>query len=114
MERVFTPEFRNRIDEVVVFTPLTREQVKGIAERYFLQIEESMKPAGKRLIVTPDALEHVVSLGYSYEYGARFLKRTIDEKVKIPITGLWNESDTFIAEVVGDHLAVHPIIAELI
>jgi ATP-dependent Clp protease ATP-binding subunit ClpA len=81
-ERVFTPEFRNRIDEVVVFAPLTREQVRGIAERYFQQVEESMKPAGKRLIVTPEAMDHIVTLGYSYEYGARFLKRTIDEKVK--------------------------------
>lgn len=114
MERVFTPEFRNRIDEVVVFAPLTREQVKGIAERYFLQIEEALKLAGKRLIVTPEALDHIVTIGYSYEYGARFLKRTIDEKIKIPITSQWSEGDTFIAEVLNEQLTVHPLIAELI
>lgn len=113
-ERVFTPEFRNRIDEVVVFAPLSREQVKGIAERYVQHIEETMKPVGKRLIVTPEALDEIVTLGYSYEYGARFLKRTIDEKIKIPLTSQWNEGDTFIAEVLNDQLTVHPLIAELI
>lgn len=113
-ERAFTPEFRNRIDEVVVFAPLSREEVKGIAERYVQHVEETMKPAGKRLIVTPEALDHIVTLGYSYEYGARFLKRTIDEKLKIPITSQWNEGDTFIAEVLNDRLTVHPLVAEFI
>jgi ATP-dependent Clp protease ATP-binding subunit ClpA len=114
MERIFSPEFRNRLDEVVVFSPLTSEEVRGIAERHLQLVENAMKPAGKNLIVTPEALEKLVSLGYSYAYGARFLKRTIDEKIKIPITNLWNEGDTFIAEMQDDQIVVHPLIAELI
>ncbi|MCI0442946.1 ATP-dependent Clp protease ATP-binding subunit, partial [bacterium] len=114
MERLFSPEFRNRLDEVVVFQPLTKDEVRTIAERYLQQVETALKPAGKRLIVTPEALEKVATLGYNYAYGARFLKRTIDEKIKIPITNLWHEGDTFIAEVKDDQLIINPIIAELV
>jgi ATP-dependent Clp protease ATP-binding subunit ClpA len=113
MERVFSPEFRNRIDEVVVFSPLTQDEVRGIAEKYLDQIDATLKLAGKRLIMTPQALDKIVSLGYSYTYGARFLKRTIDEKIKMPITSMWHQSDTFIAEVQLDEIVVHPLIAEL-
>ena len=64
--------------------------------------------------MTPEALEKISSTGYNYAYGARFLKRTVDEKIKIPITNLWNESDTFIAEVKDDQVIINPIIAELV
>src|SRR5262245_20140602 len=114
MERIFSPEFRNRLDEVVVFAPLTKEEVRIIAERYLQQVESALIPSGKRLIVTTDALEKVASMGYNYAYGARFLKRTIDEKIKIPITNMWHEGDTFIAEVKDDQLIINPIIAELV
>lgn len=113
MERVFSPEFRNRIDEVVVFSPLTEEEVRGIAEKYLEQIETTLKLASKRLIMTPQALDKIVSLGYSYAYGARFLKRIIDEKIKMPITSIWHQGETFIAEVQRDQIVVHPLIAEL-
>jgi len=113
MERVFSPEFRNRIDEVVVFAPLTEDEVRAIAENYLGQIERAMQEGGKHLIVTPEALERLVSLGYSYQYGARFLKRTIDEKIKIPVTNLWHHADTFIADIEDDKILVRPLMAEL-
>ena len=65
------------------------------------------------MIVTPQALEKLVTLGYSYMYGARFLKRTIDERIKMPLTSLWHQGDTFIAEILEDKLVVHPLIATL-
>jgi ATP-dependent Clp protease ATP-binding subunit ClpA len=114
MERMFSPEFRNRLDEVVVFSPLTKEEVRAIAEKYLAQVEVALQVCGKRLIVTPEALEEISSVGYNYAYGARFLKRTIDEKIKIPITILWNEGDTFIAELKDDQVVITPIIAELV
>ncbi len=113
MERVFSPEFRNRIDEVIVFAPLTREQVKLIAEKYLNQVEKSLRDAGKQIIITPEALERLVTHGYSYAYGARFLKRIIDEKIKIPITNQWHQGDTFLAEVVEEEVVVRPFIPEL-
>jgi ATP-dependent Clp protease ATP-binding subunit ClpA len=113
MERMFSPEFRNRIDDVIVFTPLTHEQVKAIAEKYLQQIERTLAESGKHLIVTPEALDKLVSLGYSYAYGARFLKRTIDEKVKIPLTNQWHQGDTFLAEVVKEQVEIKPFIPQL-
>jgi ATP-dependent Clp protease ATP-binding subunit ClpC len=113
MEKSFSPEFRNRVDEIIVFTPLTKEQVRSIAEKYLGSLEATMREAGKNLIVTPEALDTIVSQGYSYAYGARFLKRSIDERIKIPLTTQWNESDSFLAEVVEEKVVVRPFIPEL-
>jgi ATP-dependent Clp protease ATP-binding subunit ClpC len=113
MERIFSPEFRNRIDETVVFMPLTEEQVRQIAERYIHQIETTLAAANKRMIMTPEVLEKLVLAGYNYAYGARFLKRTIDEKIKIPLTVQWQQGDTFLAEMQEGEIVVHPMIATL-
>jgi ATP-dependent Clp protease ATP-binding subunit ClpA len=113
MEKGFSPEFRNRIDEIIVFAPLTREQVRGIAEKYLTNLETTLRDSGKNLIVTPEALDTLVSQGYNYAYGARFLKRSIDEKIKIPLTTQWNESDSFLAELVEEKVTVRPFIPEL-
>lgn len=113
MEKNFSPEFRNRVDEIIVFAPLTREQVRAIAERYLSHLERTLRELGKNLIVTPEALDTIVSQGYSYAYGARFLKRSIDERIKIPLTTQWNESDSFLAEVVEEKVMVRPFIPEL-
>ena len=113
MEKSFSPEFRNRVDEIIVFAPLTREQVRSIAEKYLSSLESTLRESGKNLIVTPEALDTIVSQGYSYAYGARFLKRSIDERIKIPLTTQWNESDSFLAEVVEEKVVVRPFIPEL-
>jgi ATP-dependent Clp protease ATP-binding subunit ClpC len=113
MEKQFSPEFRNRIDETIVFAPLTHLEVKAIAEKYLSQIEVTLNEAGKHLIMTPEALEKLVTMGYSYAYGARFLKRTIDERVKIPLTNQWHQGDTFLAEVIADQITVRPFIPQL-
>ncbi len=97
-EERFSPEFRNRIDEIVVFTPLTQDEVKQIAELYLNTLRKQMKRQGKVLEVSESALVHLVEKGFSPAYGARFLKRTIDEMVKLPVTTRWKESDYFLAD----------------
>jgi ATP-dependent Clp protease ATP-binding subunit ClpA len=97
-EERFSPEFRNRIDEIVVFTPLTQDEVKQIAELYLNTLRKQMKRQGKVLEVSEAALAHLVEKGFSPAYGARFLKRTIDEIVKLPVTTRWKESDYFLAD----------------
>ncbi|OYT73581.1 MAG: hypothetical protein CFK52_01275 [Chloracidobacterium sp. CP2_5A] len=94
-ETRFSPEFRNRIDEVVVFSPLTQDEVRQIAVLYLKKIERQMTKFGKSLHVTEAAIDQLVQQGFSPAYGARFLKRTIDEKVKLPITLQWNASSRF-------------------
>ncbi|MFL6214415.1 MAG: AAA family ATPase [Blastocatellia bacterium] len=97
-EERFSPEFRNRIDEIVVFTPLTQDEVKQIAELYLNTLRKQMKRQGKELEISESALVHLVEKGFSPTYGARFLKRTIDELVKLPVTTRWKESDYFLAD----------------
>jgi ATP-dependent Clp protease ATP-binding subunit ClpC len=98
-EERFSPEFRNRIDELVVFSPLTEDEVKQIAELYLGKLKGQMERQGKRVTITEAALEWVVKKGFSPTYGARFLKRTIDEQVKLPITNLWKAFTAFTVDV---------------
>ena len=86
LERRFLPEFRNRIDEIVLFAPLTKADVRVIAQQYLHQIATTLSRSGKMLEVEPAALERLVDAGSNLAYGARFLKRVIDEHVKIPIS----------------------------
>ncbi|HSL22105.1 MAG TPA: ATP-dependent Clp protease ATP-binding subunit, partial [Vicinamibacterales bacterium] len=95
LERHFPPEFRNRIDEVVLFTPLTRENVRAIAELEVARVTRTLEESGRRLVVEPEALEQMVKEGYSLAFGARFLKRFIEEKLKLPISQGWHGGPEF-------------------
>ncbi len=106
VEHTFSPEFLNRIDDIIVFSPLTKEEVKAIAKMYLEGINQQMKPKGKMMHVTEEALDYLVECGYSSKYGARLLKRTIDEKVKIPLTLKWKEGNEFIVDVRAETLWV--------
>jgi ATP-dependent Clp protease ATP-binding subunit ClpA len=89
LERRFPPEFRNRIDEVVLFTPLTQEDVRAITEEELRKMAATLQKAGKLLTVETVAIDQIVREGYSLAYGARFLKRVIEDKVKLPISQAW-------------------------
>ena len=106
VENTFSPEFLNRIDDIIVFSPLTKEEVKAIAKMYLEGINQQMKPKAKTMHVTEEALDYLVECGYSSKYGARLLKRTIDEKVKIPLTLKWKEGNEFIVDLRDDTLWV--------
>lgn len=98
-EQRFSPEFRNRIDEIVVFSPLTMDEVKQIAQLYLDKTNRQMKRQGKAFEVTNQALDLITEKGYSMQYGARFLKRYIDEHVKLPITTMWKTGSKFVVDV---------------
>jgi ATP-dependent protease Clp ATPase subunit len=68
---------------------------------YLDSIRRMMEAHGKTLAVSAAALSALAQTGFSVKYGARFLKRTIDEKVKMPVTLKWRESDHFLVEEVG-------------
>src|SRR5438045_8530658 len=68
LERRFPPEFRNRIDEVVVFAPLTHDEVREIARHYLVQVKVTLAKAGKTIHVEDEALELVVTKGYNMTY----------------------------------------------
>jgi ATP-dependent Clp protease ATP-binding subunit ClpA len=108
-ERRFPPEFRNRIDEVVLFTPLSHDEVGAIARIYLNQISARLSAQGKILEVRSEAFDRLVHDGYSLAYGARFLKRVIDDQVKLPISARWHEGSLFRVAVTGDHISVEAL-----
>jgi ATP-dependent Clp protease ATP-binding subunit ClpA len=106
VERRFTPEFRNRIDEVVLFAPLTKDEVRQIALLRLEEIEETLSHRNRTLHVEPEAMDLIVQKGHSLAYGARFLKRVIDEEIKLPISERWTESTTFHVQARADRIVV--------
>jgi ATP-dependent Clp protease ATP-binding subunit ClpA len=113
LERRFPPEFRNRIDEVVLFNPLTHDEVRSIAKQYLRQVTLTMAKAGKTIAVSDEALESIVRRGYSMAFGARFLKRFIDEQVKLPISARWRDGVHFDVKLVADQLVVEPSVTKV-
>lgn len=105
-EQRFTPEFRNRIDEIVVFSPLTMDEVREIARIYLGKVKRNMERQGKFVEITEAAVDLLTQKGYSPSYGARFLKRHIDQKVKLPITNQWKSAMRFVVDAEGDDIVV--------
>jgi ATP-dependent Clp protease ATP-binding subunit ClpA len=108
LERRFSPEFRNRIDEVVLFAPLTHAEVRQIAGHYLAAVEETLVRAGKSMQVSDEALELIVTKGYSLAFGARFLKRVIDECIKLPMSARWKDGSHFDVMVKDGGIVVEP------
>ena len=106
VERRLSPEFRNRIDEVVLFSPLSIDHVRVIAGHCLSQIKEALVKAGKSLEIDDDALDLLATDGYSVAFGARFLKRVIDERVKLPITMQWKTGSHFRVRVANQAISV--------
>ena len=107
-ETRFTPEFRNRIDEIIVFAPLTMDEVREIAQLYLTKLQRNMERQGKLVEITEAALDLLTEKGFSPAYGARFLKRHIDQKVKLPITNEWKAAMKFTVDVEDGEIAVKP------
>jgi ATP-dependent Clp protease ATP-binding subunit ClpA len=114
LERRFPPEFRNRIDEVVLFNPLTHDEVREIARHYLAQVTMTLAKAGKTIQMTDEALEVLVAKGYSMAFGARFLKRYIDEHVKLPISEHWKEGSHFEVKASAGELTVEAAPAKIV
>jgi ATP-dependent Clp protease ATP-binding subunit ClpC len=97
-EQRFSPEFRNRIDEIVIFSPLMMDEVREIAKLYLGKLKRRMERQGKVVEISDAAIDTLTEKGYSPAYGARFLKRYIDQNVKLPITNAWKTANRFIVD----------------
>jgi len=95
----FRPEFINRIDDTVVFHSLAKEQIAKIAAIQIGYLHKRLKQQDINLDVTPQALEHLAEAGFDPVYGARPLKRTIQQKLENPLaqdllTGKFKSGET--------------------
>jgi len=113
LERRFPPEFRNRIDEVVLFAPLTQEEVRAIAKQYLDKVVLTLARAGKTIRVADGAVDVIVTKGYNMAFGARFLKRFIDEQIKLPISSRWKEGSHFEVTAKDGDIMVEPAPAQI-
>ena len=105
----FRPEFLNRVDEIIVFRPLSMEDLVQIVDIQLGRLDELLAARHLRLEVTPEAKELLGVQGYDPVYGARPLKRVIQRELQNPIAlelleGNFHEGDTIRVERAGDHL----------
>jgi ATP-dependent Clp protease ATP-binding subunit ClpB len=85
LQQQFRPEFLNRIDDVIVFHPLGRDQVADIAQVQLARLQERLSQRRVTLVVTPAAVEQLARHGYDPVFGARPLKRLIRERLETPL-----------------------------
>jgi ATP-dependent Clp protease ATP-binding subunit ClpA len=85
INRMFTPEFRNRLDAIISFAPLPPETVRRVVEKFVLQLESQLAERGVTIELTPEAADWLAERGYDERMGARPLARVIQEHVKKPL-----------------------------
>ncbi|QRZ15524.1 ATP-dependent Clp protease ATP-binding subunit ClpA [Paracoccus methylovorus] len=85
IERTFTPEFRNRLDAVISFAPLSREIIVQVVEKFVLQLEAQLIDRGVHIELSPEAANWLAERGYDERMGARPLGRVIQESIKKPL-----------------------------
>jgi len=85
LKKVFRPEFLNRIDEVIVFHKLTKDEIKEIVELLLTRIRESMAERELQLELTEDTKEMLVDKGWDPSMGARPLRRAIQRYIEDPL-----------------------------
>jgi ATP-dependent Clp protease ATP-binding subunit ClpA len=85
IERTFTPEFRNRLDAVISFSPLPREVIMMVVEKFVLQLEAQLMDRNVTIDLSEDAAAWLAEKGYDDKMGARPLARVIQEHIKKPL-----------------------------
>ena len=109
LKRGFRPEFLNRLDETVIYTPLTRDQIVKIMHLMIANLDKRLADRRLKVRLTPAAEQWVVDNGYDSVYGARPLKRFIQRAVETPIARLLIERDlpadtTVVVDVENDEV----------
>ncbi len=108
----FRPEFLNRIDETITFRSLTKEQIGDIVEIQLAELKKRLRQHNLKLSVTESAKKCLVEEGYDVFYGARPLKRTIQQLIENPLSleilqGKFKEVSEIIVDAEGKSLVFH-------
>jgi ATP-dependent Clp protease ATP-binding subunit ClpB len=104
LQRQFKPEFLNRVDDVIIFKPLSTEDIGKIVELQLKRLEKLLADKKITIEVSPEAKVLIAEEGYDPAFGARPLKRTIQRLIQNPLAmavleGRFND---------GDHIVVRP------
>jgi len=81
LQKTIRPEFLNRIDEIIMFTPLGRDEIAEIVKLQFKGLQNTLDEMGIQIEATDEALDWLAQLGYDPQYGARPLKRVVQKKI---------------------------------
>ena len=103
VNRNFRPEFINRIDDIIVFHPLSQEHLHGIAKIQIKYLQQRLEARNLGLMLTESALDQITKSGYDPVYGARPLRRTIQTQIENPLakqilSGKFRDMDEIIVD----------------
>ena len=107
IEKYFRPEFLNRLDDVIVFHSLNKQDLKQIVDIELSKIRGRMADRGLELVLTDEAKDYLIAKGYNPDYGARPLRRAIENMIENPLSeeilrGSFTGKNTIIVEVEGE------------
>jgi ATP-dependent Clp protease ATP-binding subunit ClpC len=111
LKRTFRPEFLNRVDKVVVFHALTKEDIAEIVDLEIEKVRRRLAESGLRMEMTAEAKALLAKEGYSEEYGARPLRRVIQNRIEDPLSDAilassFSQGSTLLVDVEGDEFAI--------
>ncbi len=111
LKRVFRPEFINRVDAVIVFHPLSKENIQNIVNLELQKVAARLEEHEIVLTATPEAVDKLAEMGYDPDMGARPLKRIIQQKVEDPLSdallgGTFDDGDTIVVDYKEDEVVL--------
>jgi ATP-dependent Clp protease ATP-binding subunit ClpC len=107
VERVFRPEFLNRLDDTIIFRHLNKDDLKKVIDFEMSKVRKRLEERGFRLELTDEAKEFIIKKGSNLDYGARPLRRALEQRVEDPLAeellrGTFEGKDTITISVVKD------------
>ncbi len=111
LKQSIRPEFLNRVDEIIMFTPLNREEIKQIVLLQFERIKQMLAQNGVSIEISESAVEWITNIGFDPVYGARPIKRVMQKKIlnelsKQLLAGTINKEQTITVDYFGDDILV--------
>ena len=110
MKRFFRPEFLNRIDATVVFQPLNKDEIRKIVDLELVGVRKQLASQEITLIVTDETKDHIASVGYDSNFGARPLARSIQNEIADPLAEMLLQGKFH----AGDSVRIHPVEGKLV
>jgi ATP-dependent Clp protease ATP-binding subunit ClpC len=107
MEKEFRPEFLNRLDDIIVFRSLTKDDLKAIVNMELAKVSKRLTEKGYKLVVTEEAKEFLIDKGSSLEFGARPLRRAIEQHLEDMLAeellkGTFHGADTITVKITDE------------